>query len=66
MFPLMLTVLNRDEKNKGGGTIIPIKDCCMRGEHPKGLSTWKVHATRKVDLLSSGNANHVEEFLAWI
>ena len=26
MFPLLLTVLNRDD-SKGGGTIIPIKDC---------------------------------------
>ena len=38
--PLMLTVLNGDDKgggmNKGGGgIIIPMKHCSYKGEHPK-------------------------------
>ena len=33
MFPLILTVFNRDCTR--GGAIIPMKDCEQKGEHPK-------------------------------
>ena len=34
MFNLLLTVLTRDYSRGGGGTVIPVKDCQYKGEHP--------------------------------
>ena len=41
MFPLIRTVLHRDDIIVGG-TIIPIKDCSYQGKHPKTMGHVQV------------------------
>ena len=40
MFPLMLTVPYRDDKGRGGGTIIPLRDFSYKREPFGAFRVW--------------------------